>query len=610
MADNCLRIYVVLQLAGVNELHRRTAWHLVTFLLMAPAVVFAPLNGAICNSLPKPLVLIGSSAFAWIALFAVYGGDYLKELLAPEHWHLVGWCLVALSSAVNGPVRYAFLPAAARDAGMPLTRVNGLFEMGSAIAIVGGLILGAQPLGRVEGWPVPEVMFLGLYSFSLVVAFPVAFPSDVRRPEQPTQAVRGFFADCLRIWREKETRRCLIGLASLRGLMTGMMGALIAATLADGVFSLEQLLRIGACLLGGVAGGSFLAGLQRHPRRDLGLVPWGATGLTVGLIFAALGQVPGDFLCVLLGIMVGLVNVPLAATYQADLPDDARGNGMAIRNFADYLAVAVMAGVLFGLAQWLGVSSTGQLWIIALLAAVLAGLSWCWLLREVAELILEFLLWPCYRIRAHGPGLASVPLRGPVVVVANHSAWLDPMWIAKLLPRSLIPMLTSVFFDLPKLRWLMEHLAHAVRVQAGTFRREVPEIDDAIDVLDRGQALLIFPEGALRKKAEQFLRNFGQGIWHILKERPNTPVVVCWIEGGWGSYFSYFQGKPTQNKRMDFRRRIDVAIAEPIVLDAETLADHRATRQFLMRQCLRARSYLGLPVPDLGQEKTSDDDTA
>ena len=35
--------------------------------------------------------------------------------------------------------------------------------------------------------------------------------------------------------------------------------------------------------------------------------------------------------------MGGLVNVPLSATYQADVPADARGNAMAIRNFADYV---------------------------------------------------------------------------------------------------------------------------------------------------------------------------------------------------------------------------------------------------------------------------------
>ncbi len=74
--------------------------------------------------------------------------------------------------------------------------------------------------------------------------------------------------------------------------------------------------------MAGVAVGSLLAGLQRHPRRVLGLVPWGATGLTAGLIVAACGAIPGNAFCLVLGFMAGLVNVPLAATYQVELPAD------------------------------------------------------------------------------------------------------------------------------------------------------------------------------------------------------------------------------------------------------------------------------------------------
>ena len=61
---------------------------------------------------------------------------------------------------------------------------------------------------------------------------------------------------------------------------------------------------------------------------------------------------------------------------------------------------------------------------------------------------------------------------GPLLVVANHAAWLDTLWLAKVLPRRLTPMMTSVFYDLPGMRFLMRHVAGAIRVQASTFRRE------------------------------------------------------------------------------------------------------------------------------------------
>jgi 1-acyl-sn-glycerol-3-phosphate acyltransferase len=210
------------------------------------------------------------------------------------------------------------------------------------------------------------------------------------------------------------------------------------------------------------------------------------------------------------------------------------------------------------------------------------------------ELVLEMLIWPFYRVRGRGPGLEHFPGRGPLLVIANHSAWFDPLWLGKVLPRRVVPMMTSVFYDLPGLRWLMQRVVHAIRVQASTFRREAPELQKAIRLLDRGGCVVLFPEGAMRKTAEKPLKQFGQGVWHILKQRPDTPVIVCWIEGGWGCYFSYYKGPPTKNKRMDFWRRIDIAVGPVQRIDPALLEDHRATRSYLMRVCLETRRYLGL----------------
>jgi 1-acyl-sn-glycerol-3-phosphate acyltransferase len=584
-ADNTLRLFVVLEVARHGAGQRESAWHLATLLLMLPAVLLAPLNGAIANSLPKRWVLSASAGLGALVILAF--------ALASGPW-LVCWALVAVTAAIYSPTRYALYPAGSRDAHVGLPRVNSLFETGAFAATVAGLILGARYFELEQlGTPLPVLIALGLSLAAFALALPVSFPSDVRRPEAPMQAIAGFFRDCGRIWREREARWCLFGLASLRGLITGMTGAILAATLAGGD-DLGQLLEIGAYVLGGVAAGSLLAGMQKHPRRVLGLVPWGALGLTIGLVIAATGNVPGPTLCVVLGVMAGLVNVPLAATYQADVPGDARGNAMAVRNFADYLCIAGMSGLLFVLGRWAGVSASAQLALVAVLAGLLTVASWWFLRRELLELLIEGVFLVMYRIRAHGPGQDEVPLRGPVLIVANHACWMDPMLLAKIIPRTLIPMMTSVFFDKGLLRWSMIYLVDAIRVEASRFRRSAPELNEAIARLDLGRCVVIFPEGAMRRCEETPLRQFGQGVWHILRERPDTPVVVCWIEGNWGSFFSYKDGLPTKNKKFDVRRCVDIVIGAPQTLSSEVLAEHRTTRQYLMEQCVALRQHLGL----------------
>ena len=155
-------------------------------------------------------------------------------------------------------------------------------------------------------------------------------------------------------------------------------------------------------------------------------------------------------------------------------------------------------------------------------------------------------------------------------------------------------MMTSVFYDLPVIYWLMSKVVKAIRVEAATFRREAPELNDAIKALKRGESLLIFPEARLRKKEDQLLFPFGQGIWHILNQLPETPIVPIWVEGVWGSYASYYKGDPFANKSMDFLREIKIVAGEARVIPKELLAEHRLTRKYLQEVVLENRTIIGL----------------
>ncbi len=588
LADCCLRVFVVLHLGDGQFWGGGEAWNLVTAVAMLPAVFLAPLIGAISNSLPKPIVLSGSAAYClgMAALFGLFGGPWLAC-----------WGLLALGSAVYGPTRDALLPAAAEDTRVPLARVNGWIEIGASTAIMAGLWLGRELHGTSWGsWEAAVVMAGALNLLAVLTAWPVRFAGDVCRPEAPGKAVAGFFGDGRRLWGDREARSCLLALAALRGLITAWLCAVLGVTVTDqgtSAFWLGNLLESGAWVLSGVALGSFLVSWQGHPRRVLGLVPYAAAGLGIGLILVAASPAPGPTLWVFLGIMGGLINVPLAATYQAALPPDARGTGMTVRYCADYLAIFAVAFFMFGLNQGEILSAAGQRWLIALLAVLAAGWSWWILLTPAMELTLAILIWPLYRVRARGPGLEHFPPRGPLLVVANHSSWFDPIWVGKVVPRRIIPLMTSVFYDLPLLRPLMV-LAGVIRVQASTYRRQAPELKQAVAALDQGECVVIFPEGAMRKRASQPLRQFGQGVALILKERPQTPVILCWIEGGWGSFFSYYNGLPTKNKRFDFWRHIDIAMEAPRTIDLALLDDPRAVRKHLMQACLNARRHLGL----------------
>lgn len=390
LADWCLRMFAVLELAHRGPDGKNSAWYLVTALFIAPAVLFAPLNGAISNGLPKRSVLAGSAVFCLLALtvLAVWGqtGDPTSLLL----------CLlfVAVGAAIYGPTRYALLPAVAQDTGLPLPRVNGWIELGAAVAIIGGVIVavlmdGIQWLGR----PATLLLALGLGVLSAATAMATRFPSDVRRPERPMQAVRGFFLDALRIWRAPPARYSALALAALLALITAGSGAVVMHALSPETAG-ERALPIQALLFvsAGAAAGSWLAGRAGDAQRALGLVPVGAAGLLLALGAAALVPVdrPGlsGVACLFLGVMSGLANVPLRAALQAAVPADARGNAMAVTSLFIYVFTTLLSLVMVGLAR---LPIFDAPWKQMVLLAVLAGIgaaaaSWA-VGRETAALM-------------------------------------------------------------------------------------------------------------------------------------------------------------------------------------------------------------------------------
>ena len=236
-------------------------------------------------------------------------------------------------------------------------------------------------------------------------------------------------------------------------------------------------------------------------------------------------------------------------------------------------------------------------WFVLVVSVVLVGWTWARLFRPLFEFSLEVPMWIMYRLRGAGPGLTDFPKTGPCLILANHACWLDPIFLAGVLPRPVTPMMTSRFYDLPVIRRLMVAFG-VIRVPEKALKKDAPEVQEAIAALDRGECVVIFPEGYLRRTEDRPLRRFGQGVWQVLKARPNTPVFAAWIEGAWGSYTSYFNGRPTKNKKKDLRRPIGVGMSAAIAIPPEELDEHLRARIYLMNLVSEARKHLGLePLP-------------
>jgi 1-acyl-sn-glycerol-3-phosphate acyltransferase len=539
-----------------------------------PALVLAPFIGPLAGSRWNRAVRVGGTILVVAGLGWAWTQDFAPWL------PIVGY--LSLELAFFGTAVGALVPAVGDAARLRPTTAR--------LALVASAALGV--------WFATVSHFLFQASapelaLGLAVAALLAVLAVDARPAEPVSLAQGivkpFAAGVRDALGHRRARHALVGMWLWFFVALALVAALTRLAAPDGP-DLDRLTRHVALA---VVGGVVVTALNRHPYRHAGFVLYGAAvaaGCVLCLRFWDAGTSP----LVGLGLALGLTVSPLLNFYFTWTSPRHHGIAAALVVAGWCAGALILAAVLFNLGENPAVARTAVLNVLlgVTALAVLAGLTAFF--RPAMELTAETLLWPIYRIRAVGPGVEHLPTRGPYLVIGNHAGWFDPLFFAKVLPAPIVPMMTSRFYDLPVLSWIMRHVIGTIRVPDKPLRHEAPELKEAVAALDRGECVVLFPEGYLRRKEEVPLRRFGRGVWQILKDRPQTVVFACWIEGVWGSYLSYRGGPPTKGKRPDFWRPIRVGVVGPITVDAATLEDHMATRTYLMRQVAAARRPLGL----------------
>jgi 1-acyl-sn-glycerol-3-phosphate acyltransferase len=124
-------------------------------------------------------------------------------------------------------------------------------------------------------------------------------------------------------------------------------------------------------------------------------------------------------------------------------------------------------------------------------------------------------------------------------------------------------------FRIPLLGWFFR-LAKAIpiapqKVDAQTYEQAFAR---AKQVLDDGDLLCIFPEGAISRDGE--LAEFKGGVMRLLASNP-VPVVPIALQNVWGSFFSRAEGRAmTKPFRRGVFSRVGLVAGEPVAPQAVT----------------------------------------
>ncbi len=127
-----------------------------------------------------------------------------------------------------------------------------------------------------------------------------------------------------------------------------------------------------------------------------------------------------------------------------------------------------------------------------------------------------------------------LPLKGPAIIAANHNSHLDILAIFTLFPLRAIPQIRPVaaadyFLRNRWLGWFSRHLVGIVPVERTGSHSHQDPLTECYAALDRGEILVIFPEGS--RGDPEVLTELKSGIWHLTRHHPEVTVTPIFMHG-------------------------------------------------------------------------------
>jgi 1-acyl-sn-glycerol-3-phosphate acyltransferase len=591
--DNLFKTALLVMLA-YDALHwtslpASTITNLLPGLFILPYVLLSATAGQLADKFDKAGM---TRCIKWLELAIM--------LVATVGWfsHTL-WLLVAaligmgIHSTLFGPVKYAYLPQQLKTE--ELTGGNGMIEMGTFVGILLGQIAGAvlimwKPVG------------LELVAGATIVMAVLGLLASYRIPVTPAPAPqlkisKNFIGESFRNLNFSRKNRTVF-LSMLGNSWFWFYGALVLAQFpvyakdvlhgSDNVFVL--LLTVFSL---GIGAGSLLCEKLSGHRIEIGLVPFGAIGMSlfgIDLYFATvayhntvlvdvagfLGQhgawrILADI--VLIGVFGGFYSVPLFALIQTRCDRAHLSRTIAGMNILNALFMVASAGVAL-LLLGMGFSIAQLFLTTALLNAVVA----LYIFLLVPEFLLRFLAWLVIHTvhRIEGVDTARIPAEGAAVLVCNHVSYVDALVIVAASPRPIRFVMDHRIFKTPVLGWVCR-AAGAIPIAPAREDAQLLEkaYDDIAAALAQGDLVCIFPEGQLTRSGE--IGAFKNGIARILRRSP-VPVIPMALRGLWGHLLSRSKDNVFERSfHGGFRSRLALAVGLP-------LAPNDATPELLQQQ--------------------------
>lgn len=543
---NALVVLVTFGIVNQTAKDTDTLVNLAAGLFILPFFLFSASAGQLADKYEKSMLMRRIKlAEVGIMLIAAIG-----FLLGNVAFLIVVLFLMGTQSAFFGPVKYAILPQHLEE--QELVGGNGMVEMGTFLAILLGTLLG--PIAQSWGGPVIAIL--------LVLIAIAGWLTSRGIPSAP--AVDPTLPVTLNV--VAETKNIIKTAQQNRTVFLSIMG--ISWFWFYGATFITQMPNYAKQVLGGsppvftllvatfsvgIGLGSLLCERMSGKLIEIGLVPFGAVGLSVFALDLSLitpaytgGALVGikGFLASgsgwrvvvdlsLIALFGGFYIVPLYALIQHRSPETHRSRIIAANNILNalFMVIAALAAIVLLRAGL----SIPELFLV--LAIMNAAVAW-FIFKLVPEFLMRFIVWmlvhTIYRLTP--VDMDNIPQRGPAIVACNHVSFVDALVLTAGCRRPIRFIMYHGIFKIPVLNFVFR-TNRAIPIAPKKEDEALMEsaFEEVSAGLEAGEVIGIFPEGVITHDGE--MNEFRPGIQTILERNP-VPVVPVALRGLWGSFFS------------------------------------------------------------------------
>ncbi|SUO94156.1 MFS transporter [Suttonella ornithocola] len=552
--------------------------NLAMALFILPMFLFSAWSGLVADRLDKRRLILWLKG---LELAIVIGGIAAFLTQSPSLMMLV-LCLLGLQSAFFGPVKYGILPE--RLDNRELMLGNGYVEAGTFLAILAGTLLGADLVGRAYSeniglWPFYLVM-LSAAGIGAIAAWFIPKKGGEKAtlpPFHPWQQTKSLLKYS---YQRKNLFNAILAISWF-----WMIGAVLLTQIPQ--YSMEILggtPQVTTYLLAlfsvGIGLGSVSANALTKGNIDIGVSAFAAFLMLIFLVaitvLAAYQQpsvnpmgfidfwhssafIPTTLAFLGMAFSGGWYVVPLYALLQAKSEEGHKSQIIAANNIINSFFMVLISLISILILSVLGLPMAVVFGLVAIVHLFIAIKLFHTAPYFILRLIAQTISHSGYRLRFEG--MENIPAKGAALLICNHVSYMDALILIAAVRRPIRFIIYYKIFQVPFLNWLFRN-AQTIPIAGrhediSIFNRS---FDLAAEMLEKGELVLIFPEGSLTKDGE--VADFRRGVELILKRTP-VPVIPMYLDGLWGSFYSHksgmFKGLPKT-----FRPKVKLTIGAPL----------------------------------------------